>query len=96
MECNKGNKVPVPNKTRPDGTDVKKEFEKYRTKVDYNKAYLDTYIDPLIDTYDTLCGDILKMKNHIPIPEEAIAEAKEELAELKKIMVEAGFTFHDD
>ena len=33
------------------------------------------------------------MKAHNPIPQEVLAEAEEELKQLKKTMVEAGFEF---
>jgi len=63
---------------------------KFRTLVNYNKAYIFPYEDALLDTYSTLMSDIERMKAHNPVPREILAESEEELAELKKTMKEAG------
>ena len=70
--------------------DQRKQF---RTTVT-PKAYIDPYVDALDDFFCTLQGDIMRMKAHNPVPQKVLAEAEEELKELKKTMVEAGSEFH--
>jgi hypothetical protein len=63
---------------------------RFRTKINYNKVYMDPYVDALLDAYSTLLRDIEGMKAHNPIPQEVLAESEEELTVLKKTMKEAG------
>jgi hypothetical protein len=76
----------------PDASLLTKQRAIYRTKVT-PKAYMNPYIDALDDIYCTLLGDIRVMKAADPVPQEVLAEAEEELRELKKEMEKAGFEF---
>ena len=73
---------------------IKGQRARFRTVVDYNKAYMYPHVDALDDTYCTLSGDIKRMKATNPVPQEVLAEAEEELVELKKEMEKAGFEFY--
>jgi len=81
---------------KPDPNQVLKDQRAwFRTKVDYNKAYMDPYIDALLDTWSTLLGDIRRMKTHNPVPQVVLAEAEEELTELKETMKKAGIILYE-
>ena len=67
---------------------------RFRTAVDYNKAYIFPFEDALLDTYSTLISDIKRMKAHDPILEEVLAEAEEELTRLMGIMEKAGIELY--
>ena len=92
MASRGGKETPTPD--IPDANQILiDQRNRFRTKVNYNKAYMDPYIDALDDTYCTLLHDIERMKVHNPVPQEVLAEAAEELTALKKTMEEAGFEF---
>ncbi len=81
--------------TSPDPKQTGKSFDHYRTLIDYHKAYIHPYEDALLDAWSTLRSDITRMKALKPVPEDALAQAEEELAELKNQMTAAGILFSD-
>jgi hypothetical protein len=88
-----GKETPTPDK--PDAKQVLiDQRARFRTKV-IPKAYMDPYIDALLDIWSTLLCDIERMKAHDPIPQEVLAEAEEELTKLKKTMKEAGIILYE-
>jgi hypothetical protein len=80
---------------KPDGNKIlTDQRSRFRTAVDYNKAYIFPFEDALLDTYSTLISDIKRMKAHDPIPEEVHTEAEEELSRLREIMEKAGIKLY--
>lgn len=87
--------TPVPEQPASDKSEQRNTFNKYRTLVDYHKAYIHPHEDALLDTWFTLRSDITRMKALKPKPEDALAQAEEELAELKNQMIAAGILFSE-
>jgi hypothetical protein len=92
MASREGDDPPTSNKSDESQVLINQR-NRFRTVVDYNKPYLLPYDDALLEAYSSLLGDIWRMKAHNPIPREVLAEAEEELTELKKTMRAAGIQF---
>ena len=86
---------PVPKKPESIRTPAKNDPGPFRTPVNYRKAYILPYEYALRDTYSTLSSDIERMKVQKPVPESALADARDELVQLKKQMSAAGIKLYD-
>lgn len=93
MADNDGNETSTPDKPEVNQV-LAEQRRRYRTPYTY-KAYMDPYIDALLDIHGTLLADINIMKAANPVPREALAEAEADLIDLKKQMNRAGIVFYN-